>query len=65
MMSFDPFMNGEVVSNGGSRNGSSNKYFHLLGRTTLTLSDAKPKAGIYDLHLLPSGNYQNKVRLVD
>ncbi|VBB30128.1 unnamed protein product [Acanthocheilonema viteae] len=54
MIPFDPLMNGEVVGNGGSQNGSNNKYFHLLGRTTLTLSDAKPKAGIYDLHLSPN-----------
>ncbi|CAG9532397.1 unnamed protein product [Cercopithifilaria johnstoni] len=54
MMPFDPLINGEVISNCVNQNGSNNRYFHLLGRTTLTLSDAKPKAGIYDLHLSPN-----------
>lgn len=57
MMSLDPLMNGEGGSNGGSQDSSNNKYFHLLGRATLTLSDAKPKPGIYDLHLSPNGTH--------
>uniref|UniRef100_A0A0R3RJD2 Anillin domain-containing protein n=1 Tax=Elaeophora elaphi TaxID=1147741 RepID=A0A0R3RJD2_9BILA len=61
MMPFDPLANcGEIVSNGGGgiQDSSNNRYFHLLGRTTLTLSDAKPKVGIYDLHLSPNAaNY--------
>lgn len=56
-MSFDPLISNEVISSGGSQDDANNKYFHLLGRTTLTLSDAKPKAGIYDLHLSPNGTY--------
>ncbi|OZC07891.1 hypothetical protein X798_05103 [Onchocerca flexuosa] len=58
MIPFDPLINGEGGSNGDNQDGSNNKYFHLLGRTTLSLSDAKPKVGIYDLHLLPNAaNY--------
>ncbi|MCP9258165.1 hypothetical protein DINM_002679 [Dirofilaria immitis] len=58
LISFDPLMNDEGGSSGGSQDGSHNKHFHLLGRTTLTLNDAKPKAGIYDLHLSPNAaNY--------
>ncbi|KAK6102508.1 Cell division protein anillin family protein [Brugia pahangi] len=61
MIPFDSLMNGENGSNGSngsSQDSSNNKCFHLLGRTTLTLSDAKPKVGIYDLHLSPNAaNY--------
>ncbi|EJD74383.1 hypothetical protein LOAG_18295 [Loa loa] len=57
MVPFEPLMNGEGDSN-SIQDGSNNKYFHLLGRTTLTLSDAKPKVGIYDLHVSPNAaNY--------
>ncbi|VDM95793.1 unnamed protein product [Thelazia callipaeda] len=44
-----------VPSNGGGQDVVNNGYFHLLGQATLTLSDAKPKTGIYDLHLSPNG----------
>ncbi|VDN41942.1 unnamed protein product, partial [Gongylonema pulchrum] len=38
--------------------GMNNVCFHLLGRTKLTLSDARPRTGIYDLHLSPNAaNY--------
>lgn len=33
---------------------TSNSCFRLLGRTILTLKDAKPKIGIYDIRLSPS-----------
>ncbi|VDM12716.1 unnamed protein product [Wuchereria bancrofti] len=58
MITFDSLITGENGSNGGNQDNSNNKCFHLLGRTTLTLSDAKPKVGIYDLHLSPNAaNY--------
>lgn len=43
----------------GENVGASGGNFHLLGWTTLTLNDAKPKAGIYDLYLSPNGTNWN------
>uniref|UniRef100_A0A915Q5F8 Anillin homology domain-containing protein n=1 Tax=Setaria digitata TaxID=48799 RepID=A0A915Q5F8_9BILA len=59
VLPLDPLMkNGGNGSNNSNQESLNNKFFHLLGRTTLTLSDAKPKTGIYDLHLSPNAaNY--------